>query len=527
MQDESAACQDEIFAFLGDAATYGLATGGAAQPVRRIDTHGAAVFLAGDDVYKVKRAIRLPYLDYSTLAKRRAACETEVAVNRAYAPLLYLGVVPVTRAGAGFRLGGPGEAVEWTVHLRRFDENATFDHLAERGALDMPLLDALGRSIAAAHAHAPRRRKSAATTALHEVVVETLGELRDAPDMFQPAAVERLASDMTAEFERRGTLLLAREARGDVRRCHGDLHLRNIALVAGEPVLFDAIEFDEAIAVTDILYDLAFLLMDLCERRLVGAANRVQNRYLWTVADAEAQIDGLALLPLFLSLRAAIRGKVAVTQYRQAPDSGHLRDEARDYVAAAQRFLARRRPVLVGIGGLSGSGKSTLAAALAPSLGVPPGAVHFSSDIERKRLFKARDTERLPADAYTSEISALVYARLEGLAAAALRAGRSVVVDATHQLAAGRAALGAVARRAGADFAGLWLDAPAELLTRRVSERHGDPSDATAAVVAAQLNEDVGAMTWRRFDSSLGVEQLAAQALRAVQDAALTGAENS
>ncbi|HVV94120.1 MAG TPA: AAA family ATPase [Hyphomicrobiales bacterium] len=485
--------QADVFAFLADPATHGMTAA-----VRRIDTHGAAVFLAGDDVYKVKRAVRFPFMDFSTLEKRRQACAAEIAVNRDNAPAIYRGIVPIVRAGDGLRLGGDGEVVEWAVHLKRFDEDRTLDRLAERGEFPDELVPALVEAVMAAHARAAISDGTAATAALGDNLEETLAEIAAAPTVFPPAEAEPLAGAMRTAFARLRPLLLARGAAGRVRRCHGDLHLRNIALIDGRPVLFDAIEFDESIATTDVLYDLAFLVMDLWQRGLHAAANRVLNRYLWGADDEAAEIAGLAALPLFLALRALIRAKVAVA-------AGGQEGEARAYFAAACRFMAATPPRLVAVGGLSGSGKTTIAAALAPEMGSPPGAVHLRSDIERKRLFRAAETERLPEAAYSQEATAQVYAALRRLAAAALAAGCSVTVDAVHQRFEEREAIARVAADAGVPFTGLWLDAPVAALAQRVEARKGDASDATAAVVEAQAARSLGDLSWPRIDAGAGI----------------------
>ena len=506
-------CQDqrEVFVFLQDPRTYGRT-----EPVIRIDTHGAAVFLAGPDVYKVKRAVRFAFMDFSTLEKRHAVCEAELAVNRSNAPGLYLGVVPITRDGAVLRLGGNGPVVEWAVHLRRFDENATLDRLAADGPFSPALIDKLAQAVAAAHQQAPPRDGGTATRVLRRLLQETVDELA-ATDLFPAKRVAVFGSALVAAFDQAAPLLLRRGERGQVRRCHGDLHLGNLVLIDDAPVLFDALEFDEAIATCDILYDVAFLLMDLCKRGLAANANRLLNRYLSLFDDEPSQIGGLAALPVFLSLRAAIRAKVMAALHRLDPAKTALRNEALAYFEAAVRFLAPVPPQLIAIGGLSGTGKTTLAAALAPAIGRAPGALHLRSDVERKHLFAVAATVRLPADAYQPDVSARVYDRLDDLAEAALRAGQAVIVDATHQRLEEREAIAAVAERAGVPFLGLWLEAPSEVLARRVTERTGDASDATAAVVAFQAKQAIGALAWRRLDASHALDALKAAALDLVQ----------
>ena len=505
--------QSAIFAFLGDPATHGLGA-----PVKRIDTHGAAVFLAGPDVYKVKRAVRFAYMDFSTLEKREAACRAEIAANRHNAPGLYLGVVPITRHGGTLQLGGTGAVVEWVVHLRRFDEDATFDLLAHRGPLGFAVIDALAQVVVASHRHAPIRDGRAATKSLGVVLTETVDELAMAADIFPPAAVNALRSRLTEAFERSEALLLRRGLEGKVRRCHGDLHLRNIVLVDGKPVLFDAIEFDEALATSDMLYDLAFLIMDLCERKLSADANRLLNQYLWSCDDEFQEIEGLALFPLFLSLRAAIRAKVMAAQLQFDVDRTRLRQDAQAYLEAARRFLDPVPARLVAIGGLSGTGKSTLAAAVAPSLGLAPGALHVRSDIERKRQSGVDATQRLPAAAYRPGVSAQVYDRLRTLAQVGLQSGRCVILDATYRDARERAEVDRLAAHLDVGFVGLWLEAPTKLLTQRVATRRDDISDATAAVVSAQAEQDVGRMTWHRLDAAVPLEGLEAAALESLAE---------
>jgi hypothetical protein len=502
-QGDPAESQRQVFAFLKDPQTHGGCT------VRRIDTHGAAVFLAGDDVYKVKRAVRYPYLDFSTLEKRRAACCAEIAVNHENAPDLYLGVLPIVRRNGALALGGEGDVVEWAVHLRRFDENATLDRLAETGPLGDTTMDALADAILRAHRHAPSGDHPGAVGQLASVIEETAAALAAAPGIIRPELARTLGFDLRRAFETVEDLLRRRVAQGAVRRCHGDLHLGNIVKIAEKPVLFDAIEFDDAIATCDVLYDLAFLLMDLWERGLRADANRLLNRYLAGTAPDElfAQLAGLEALPLFMALRAAIRAKVLIAQ-------GAAGERVRAYAETAARFLAPSQSRLMAVGGLSGSGKTKLAAAVAAALGRAPGAVHLRSDLERKHLFGREEQERLGACAYRSDVSQRVQARLLHLAQTALRAGQSVILDATHRSSAERQAVEDLALNLGVPFHGLWLDAPGAVLMARVAAREGDASDATAAVVAAQLETDPGRIGWTRLDATQEWGRLRREAMR-------------
>jgi aminoglycoside phosphotransferase family enzyme/predicted kinase len=504
--------QDTVFSFLADPAAHDCTA-----EVKRIDTHGAVVFLAGSHAYKVKRAVLYPFMDFSTLEKRKAACDAEIAVNRQFAPDIYLGSVPITRDGNGLHIGGTGDIVEWAVHMRRFDEKATLDRIAERNSIDAELIDKIARTVSDSHLKAPVRSAARATTALYKVLDESLGELAARKDIFPARTVQTLQTALLKAYRRSEPLLIRREMNGKVRRCHGDLHLRNIMLKDGTPVLFDAIEFDEAIACIDILYDLAFLLMDLVGRGLQDQACRLLNRYLWLAEDERAEIEGLALMPLFLSLRGVIRAKVLAIQSDLSTKQAFLRKEARQYAEVASRFMVEAAPRIIAIGGLSGTGKSVLAASLAPGIGRLPGAVHLRSDIERKKMLGCPEKEHLPPQGYTAAASARVYRLLGELTAAAVAAGQSVIVDATFMDAAQRTQIEAVAAHTGGAFQGIWLEAPVGVLRDRVRNRTGDASDATVGVVEAQDGKKLGQIAWQHIDASQSMETVLARAHNILQ----------
>jgi predicted kinase len=294
---------------------------------------------------------------------------------------------------------------------------------------------------------------------------------------------------------------------GLVRACHGDLHLRNICLFDGAPTLFDAVEFNEDISCIDVLYDVAFLLMDLWHRGLAVHANVVLNEYLERTHD----LDGLPLLPLFLSCRAGVRAKTSAAAARVQPvreGAAALQDAARRYLQLARELLTPPAACLIAIGGLSGSGKSTLARRIAPAIGAAPGAVIVRSDVIRKEILGVAPTTRLGSEGYTPEVSSRVYRLAAQRGAAALAAGHAVIADAVFARPGDRAAIAGVAADAGVPFVGIWLEGSVPLLAQRLRDRRADASDATPAVLAGQVSAALGPIDWTRLDGSADIESV-------------------
>jgi aminoglycoside phosphotransferase family enzyme/predicted kinase len=451
-----------------------------------IQTQISAVFVGEDTVWKLKRAVRLSFLDFTPLDARRRFLVRELEINAPAAPGLYGDVLPVTREADGLALGGAGEVVDWVLRMARVPEADFLDVATDR--LDPALLDALGDMVAANHASLPSAAVRDPAPAMRQNV---LGNARAALAAgLPPDRVAAWRDAALAALDSLGAVITSRAAAGLVRRAHGDLHLGNICLWQGRPVPFDAIEFDETMATIDLGYDLAFLLMDLDHRVGRPAANRVLNRYVARTGDA-----GLVrLLPPFLSRRAMVRA--------------HVRGgvEGKAYLEAAWRYIQPPSGCVVAIGGLPGSGKSTLARALAPDLGPAPGALLLRSDEIRKRLHGVAPEQRLGPDAYTPAANALVEAALlDGVRAGA---GHGVIADATFLDPARRRAI----ELPGAPFIGIWLDAPAEELERRVAARQGDASDATLAVLHRLAGQDPGPIMWHRIPA----DQHAAKRCRAL-----------
>jgi uncharacterized protein len=497
--------QRDVISFLSTPEAYG----GSAPSVERIDTHISVVWVAGDRVYKLKRAVRFDYADFSTLELRRAACDAEVRLNRRTAPSLYLGVRPVTRdAGGALAIGGSGMVVDWLVEMVRFDQDTLFDRLAERHQLDPGLMEGLADAIVRLHAGAHPRLDHGGHDGMAWVIDgNARGFLEHGATILDPAACERLSADARTALDRHADRLDARRRDGFVRECHGDLHLRNICLLDGIPTLFDAVEFNDDISCIDVLYDLAFLLMDLWHRDLPSHANLVFNEYLARTVD----LDGLALMPLFLSCRAAVRAKTSATAAKVQPDESQqrrLQAASGQYLALAQQHLRPSAPCLIAIGGLSGSGKSTLARRLAPGIGAAPGALIVRSDLIRKTLLNVSPLTRLGPEGYTAEMNTRVYETMADRAKAVLSAGHSVIADAVYARPGDRETIARIAAETRVPFVGLWIDGPEEVLARRLRGRVRDASDATADVLDLQMRAGVGPLDWHRLDASMNVSEV-------------------
>ena len=485
--------QERVFAYLTEPGTHPV--------VRRIDTHAASVFLEGDRALKIKRAVHFPYLDYSTLAKRKAACDEEMKINRQYAPQIYRRVVPITQRNDGtLDIGGDGEPVEFAIEMARFDEQQTFDHLAEAGPPDPALVDAIADVIAASHAIAPRVLAEPWIASMPVFIEGNSAAFRTAA-CFAKGDVDELGDASLSALSRIRGLLRERSKEGFVRRCHGDLHLANIVLIEGKPVLFDAIEFDPDIASIDVFYDLAFPIMDFIRYGRHAAANALFNRYLQNTPIEN--LDAIAALPLFMSLRAAIRANVLLARpARVCHDKANVMRSARAYFELAKLAIRPPEPTLIAIGGLSGTGKSVLARGLAPGVAPLPGAVILRTDVLRKQLFYVHETDRLPESAYRPEITEQIYEGLLQRAMQILSQGHSAVVDAVFAHESERSAIRDATRKLKIRFVGLFLVTDLATRLSRVGRRERDASDATPEIAGLQEKYDVGEVDWAIIDAS-------------------------
>jgi aminoglycoside phosphotransferase family enzyme/predicted kinase len=486
------------------------------------------VVVAGKRAWKLRRPVDYGWLDYATRARRRHCAEREIALNSGPAPGLYLGLGGILPEGEGWRLVEPGDPIENAepvVAMRRFRQRDLFDRMAAARRLTPELMRTTGRAIADMHKAAPEyHRGREGMGHLPAFTGRETNELKHLADLLGAEAVAAFSAEVRDRAEAHAGLAAQRGA----RRCHGDLHLRNIVLWRGRPAPFDCIDFNDAFTNIDPLYDLAFLLMDLDHRGHGGLAVEVFNAWAERMAaepgaEVGTAYGGLALMPFFKACRAGIRAKIGALALRGRDAMGFGAGckvelaEARTYLALGLRYLtAAPAARLIAVGGLSGSGKSTLAWALAQARAGRLGAVVLRSDAIRKGLWGVEHAVRLPREAYAAQVTARVYGAMLERARMVLGGGATVILDAAHLKAEERDRAEALAAEAGVAFDGFWLDAPVEQMKARVTARAADASDADAGVVGKQAGYDLGPIRWRRLvaeSSPAAVAELAMAAL--------------
>ncbi|CAE6937821.1 AAA family ATPase [Paraburkholderia domus] len=455
--------------------------------IRRIETHISVIYLAGRFAYKIKKPVDLGFVDFTDMAARRHACNEEVRLNRRLARRLYLGVVPVARLGRILKVDGRGTSVEHAVRMKRFDERELFSDLLTRGELNVVQIDHVAEHLAAFHrssASNPPRKTLGATTCLHAQMEAVLTSLeREAGTLIPPGVrqwCEREAVRLAGHFE-------ARRTGGFVRECHGDLHLDNIARRGNDAVMFDCIEFSDALRWIDVASDLAFPLMDLQAHGRDDLASALLNGWLQRTGDFGA----LPALRFYIVYRALVRAFVEVLKVRGSSAADGLA-RARNYVDCAARIASAPQPYLLLCHGYSGSGKSVASQALATRI----GAIRLSSDTERKRAhpFAPPDHHALPAVAYSRKAIDSHYDALLAITRRMLDASYPVLVDATFLKQRHRVSFIELACAFDVPVFLLDFHTSARQLAERVRKRATDPgqsSDANAAVLVRQLaNEE-------------------------------------
>jgi uncharacterized protein len=463
--------------------------------VRLLQTHISYVFLAGDEVYKVKKPVRFTFLDFSTLERRRHFCHEEVRLNRRLAADVYRGVVAICAEGDTYRLGGEADAgaVEYAVHMRRLPEERTLDRLLDRDDVTLGMIDAIADRLAAFHHDAdasPKVSANGAPDAIWRVLDDNYTNARPFRNVTIAAsdddAIQAFARDFMA---RNDTLLRRRQARHRIRECHGDLHSEHLCFTDSGLVIFDCIEFNEQFRFCDVASELAFLAMDLDYHRRPQLAARLLARYVDVANDAEL----LRLAPFYQCYRAYVRGKVDSLKSREAEVGDAEREEAvksaQRHFALAYRYTWAYRPAVVVICGLSGTGKSAVAEALHERTGY----AMINSDVVRKELAglppTARAREGYDEGIYAPEHSAATYMTMLERAEQLLASGRGAILDATFQRRSGREGARALAARARVPFLLVECRCDEDEIRRRLQRRAREahtPSDADWGVYREQ-----------------------------------------
>lgn len=464
------------------------------EAIEVVETHISYVVLTGKYAYKVKKPLNLGFLDFSTPERRLHFCQEELRLNGRLAPDLYLDVVPITGSARHPRVGGSGPILAHAVKMRQFDQANLLDRVLGRGELGPALVDAVTRKvvdfhgrIAVAEPDSPFGSAQAVARPVAQNFEQIRPRLRAAHDLDRLAGLEDWSASHHGQLRSR---FAARKADGFIRECHGDMHLGNMALVDREVTIFDGIEFNPALRWIDVMSDVAFLVMDLEDRRRPDLGRRLLNGYLALTGD----YGGLAVLDYYRSYRALVRAKVMRIRIEQpgqsAEDLARLEEAYRGYIAICEGYARARQPRLIITHGLSGSGKSTWAGALS-RLGE---IIHIRSDVERKRLAglepHAASGSDVQGGLYTQDMTERTYARLAELARRIIESGFSVCVDATFLDGRLRERFHALAATLGAPFTILDLVAPDAVLRERTARRaaaRDDPSEATGAVLDRQL----------------------------------------
>ena len=460
--------------------------------IELLETHISWVILTGPYAYKIKKPVNFGFLDFSTLPKRRHFCDEELRLNRRLAPDIYLEVVPIFGPVEAPHLKPDGDIIEYAVKMRQFAQSAQLDRILQQGKLPAAYMDAIAEVMAGFHLaidQADATSEFGHPQQIWQPVAENFAQIREretrAAILKQLDALDHWSQ---ASFERLQPVFSQRQHDGFVRECHGDLHLRNIAWFEDRPIIFDCIEFNPNLRWIDVISDLAFLFMDLIDRKQSALAYRLLDRYLSRTGD----YAGLAVLPFYFVYRAMVRAKVDRIRLSQSDVSASERtaeeQEFASYLQLAKTFVQRPKPILMITWGLSASGKSTVSDRLLQAM----GAIRLRSDVERKRLagmdFMTRARADIGDGIYSPQMSERTYDYLLDQAAAVLAAGFPVIVDAAFLDAQRREPFAQLAQRLELPFVILQCVASASNLRQRISQRQADASDADLAILEHQLS---------------------------------------
>ncbi len=452
--------------------------------IELVETHLSWVLLTGHDAYKIKKPVHLDFVDFSTLDKRKHFCEEELRCNRAFAPELYLGVVPIVEAEDGqIRMGGEGQTIEWAVHMLQFPQDDQANRLLEGNRLTCDEMRGFGSALAEQHGRLPCARNVDQTGPLKSNF-DTLNSLQNTKE-YRPI-LSRLEAKTLKDVEITEALMTERSERGYVRECHGDLHLSNLVRTPKGIRAFDCLEFDAKLRNIDVWCDVGFLYMDCAVRERDDLGYSFVDGYL----DHTGDYEGLTLLPLFARYRSMVRAKVAALRLEQSPQDTGSAAKMETHIEWTDRHSNRSAGRLIMMCGLSGSGKSHWAARLVPEL----QALRLRSDVLRKRpeelALRTSAGSGIAEGSYSSAQSELVYGKLARITARLLISGENVIVDAANLGLSQRQGFYSAAKTAGATCILLQLTAPVATLRDRIKRRKREGSDLSEA--------DIAVLEWQR-----------------------------
>lgn len=456
--------------------------------IKLIETHISWILLTGDYAYKIKKPVDYGFVNYTTLEQRHYYCDQEIKLNQALTKDIYLEVLPITKTATGYEVNGKGEVVEYTLKMKEFSQGQLLNHLLREQQLTSKIVEDIGIQLAkfhlAAERAAPDTPYGKPETVL-QPVDENFRQARELLTKFNIAnttylpPLEQLEHQSAIEFKRIHATLQKRNKEGFTRRCHGDIHLGNITLMDGKPVIFDCIEFNEYFIWTDVMADVGFLLMDFYDHQRPDLGILFLNTYLAYTGDYE----GLEVLPYYFAYRAMVRSKIQLFSINEQDNEAKrlaYYQKYLSYVHLAQQYLTQHKPYIVIMHGLSGSGKTTIANYLAEQF----DAIIIRSDVERKRLFNLHphesSHEKLEESIYQSHITAQTYERLQDLAKLITDAKYPVLVDATFLKHNERQAFANIATDKKIPYFIINCQANTETLTARINAR---------ATVADQFSE--------------------------------------
>lgn len=457
--------------------------------VQLIQTHISYVLLTGEFAYKIKKPLNFGFLNYSTLEVRQHFCEEELRLNQRGAAEIYLEVLPITQIAGQYQLGGSGEAVEYAVKMQQFPQDALLTNLFEQGELTPELLLELAKTIAEFHAKTTTNdyiRSFGEVSQIRQAFDENFEQTTQyigGPQSQQQFDETKAYCDQF--FATQTALFQQRVAADRIRECHGDLHLRNIAYWQKKLLLFDCIEFNEPFRFVDVMYDVAYIVMDLEARQRSDLSTLFLNAY----AEQTGDWEGLQVLPIYVSRQTYVRAKVTSfllgdpgvpeAEKQQAKETAAL------YYRLAWQFSQPRQGKLMIMAGLSGSGKSSTARQIAAR----SSAIQIRSDAVRKHLGGVPLNQRGGDDLYSAEMTEKTYAKLLELGLALASQGFPVILDAKYDRVARRQTVIEQAASQQIPLQIIHCDAPLETLKARLDQRQGDIADATATLVAQQVFE--------------------------------------